>query len=113
LLSFDFTTVVELNNFEYNFDKASSSIDPQASQLEVIFEGTNSGSAPQNVGSVNQAITSTQTTGWTFSSATAISAKATVKAGIPFIGDGKLVSYFDFSFHVSKEFIIICFRKSE
>jgi len=82
----------KLNNFEYHFDQASSSIDPQASQLEVIFEGTNRGSAPQDVGSVKQTIISTQTTGWTFSSATAISARATVEGGIPFVAEGTLVS---------------------
>ena len=86
----EYTETVEVTDFEYHFDKASSSIDPQASQLQVVFKGTNAGATPQDVGKVTQSVTSSQTTGWTFSSATAMSVKTNVKTGVPFIAEGKI-----------------------
>jgi len=74
----------------YDFNKATSSIDPPVSQLEISFKGTNQGSKPQDFKKVTQTISSSQTTGWTFSSSSKMSAMTKVKAGIPFVADGEV-----------------------
>jgi len=86
----DFKEIVEVSEFKYQFDKAGSSLDSQAAQLKVIFQGSNAGFEPQDIGTVSQTLTATQTTGWTFSSATALSVKTTISTGIPFVFEGKI-----------------------
>jgi len=86
----EYKEIFEVSDLIYDFSKATSSIDPQASQLEILFKGTNQGSRPQDIGKVTQTISSSQTTGWTFSSATKMSASTKVKAGIPFVADGAI-----------------------
>lgn len=86
----DFKEISEVTDFIYDFDSATSSIDPQGSQLEVSFKGTNAGPRPLNIGKVSQTISSTQTTGWTFSRSTQMSVRTKIKWGIPFIAEGSL-----------------------
>lgn len=82
--------IIGISNLQYDLDNISEQGDPSAIRTTIQNQGVNYGPSQSAAPSLNIKLSSTQTTSWSFSSTTKISASATFKAGVPFVGSGKV-----------------------
>jgi len=86
----DDKTIVSVASVTYDLEGATEGPDSTSAQVNYLYRGENAGPTPAPVGTITSSVTSTQTSQWSFQTATEISASATVEAGIPLFAEGKL-----------------------
>jgi len=82
--------IISISNVQYDLNNISEETDPSAIRTAITNKGENYGPAVAAAPSLNVRLSSTQTTSWSFTSTTKISASATFKAGLPFVTSGKV-----------------------